>query len=92
MYFLTLPLIDREGKSQGRLSRWVAGGKDNYIPRIGEKIFIAPDTSVKIYSVSYDGPELQSIHVISEPVLDDLKDFLLQTLTLKKKNMWRWSA
>ncbi len=92
MYFLTLPLIDHKGKSKGRVSRWVAGGKHNYIPRIGENIFIAPDTSVKISSVSYDGPELQSVHVISEPISDELKDFLLQTLTLKKKNKWGWSA
>lgn len=91
MYFLTLPLIDREGKPQGRLSRWVAGGKAFHMPRIGEEIFIAPNTKVKIDSVSYDGPELQSIHLISEPISEELKDFLLEILSAKKKRKWSWS-
>jgi len=91
MYFLTIPLVDRKGKPQGRVSRWVDGGKTFVIPRIGEYIWIAPETKVEIVSVSYDGPALQMAHVKSEPLSDEFKESLLRTTFGKKKTVWAWS-
>ena len=75
----------------GKVSRWVDGGKTHLIPRIGEEIFIAPNTKVKIKSVSYDGPEFQSVHLVSEPISQELGKFLLEITFTKKKSMWGWS-
>ena len=91
MYYLQIPLLDLNGKPQGRLARLVDGGKDSKVPRIGEMLFIAPEMGVKVTSVTYDGLNLQSIHVISEPISSEHKNYFLQINNSQKKNLWAWT-
>jgi hypothetical protein len=88
---ITIPLIDEDGNPRGYLSKSIKYSKWQFIPRIGESVFIGPEMSPKVVNVFYDGPTYQSIHIELEPIAESLKKYLIQ-LPLNKRGPrdWTW--
>jgi hypothetical protein len=88
---ITIPLIDEDGNPRGYLSQSIKYSKWQFIPRIGESVFIGPGMSPKVVNVFYDGPTYQSIRIELEPIAEYWKKFLIQQpLNKRGPRDWKW--
>ena len=88
--FITIPLVNDKNQSAGSMFR-VAKHKPHYLPRIGESVYILPETYLNVEAVNYSGLGLNWVHLVLQPIASEYRASLEKSITFKKENPWIWS-
>lgn len=90
MIFIRIPIIPAKNQLEGYLSKSLE--KMEYIPRIGEQVYVTENLQLKVESVNYSGNSLNIIGVTLEAVSmseDEIKQ-LERRVTDKKTSKWTY--
>jgi hypothetical protein len=91
MIILNIPIIPEKNQREGYLSKLLP--KMDYVPRIGEQVYVTEELTLEVKSVMYSGHWLNSVAITLEAIAmsDNEIQKLEKRITDKKTPKWTYN-
>lgn len=91
MIILSIPIIPAKNQPEGSLSKLIQ--KMDYLPRIGEHVYVTEELTLEVKNVSYSGHQLNIVGITLEAIAmtDDEIQKLEKRVTDKKTPKWTYN-
>jgi hypothetical protein len=91
MIILNIPIIPEKNQREGYLSKLLP--KMDYVPRIGEQVYVTEELMLEVKNVVYTGHLLNAVNITLEAIAmsDDEIQKLEKRVTDKKTPRWTYN-
>ena len=91
MIFIRIPIITTKNQLEGDLSKLLP--KMDYVPRVGEQVYVTEELTLEVKSVMYTGHWLNSVDITLEAIAmsDNEIQKLEKRITDKKTPKWTYN-
>lgn len=90
-FLIEIPLVDETGASRG--SMWKSPRrKPKYFPRVGERLYVLPEISLRVDEINYSGFHYNWITIRLESISNGYRTALESQSFGKRDEKWKWRA